>query len=205
MYPTCYNTRELWKHGDTGYWINYGRAWRRYVPCMLQHAWTVTTRDTGYWINYGRAWRRYVPPHVTTRVNCDNTGTPDTGLTTEGHGGGMYPHMLQHAWTVTTRGHRILDKLWKGMEEVCTLHVTTRVNCDNPGHRILDKLRTGMEESVPPHVTTRVNCENTGHRILDKRRKGMEEVCIPTCYNTRELWQHGDTGYWINYGRAWRR
>ena len=142
---------------------------------------------------------------------CYNTrelwqpGTPDTGQITDGHGGGMYPHMLQHSWTVTTRGHRILDKLRKGMEEVCTLHVTTRVNCDNPGHRILDKLRTGMEEVCTLHVTTRVDCDNPGHRILDKLRTGMEEVCTPTCYNTRVLWQHGDTGYWINYGRAWRR
>ena len=30
-------------------------------------------------------------PTVTTRVNCDNTGTPDTGYITDGHGGVMYP------------------------------------------------------------------------------------------------------------------
>ena len=46
------------------------------------------------------------------------------------------------------------------MEEVCTPHFTTCVNCDNTGTP--DKLRTGMEEVCTPHVTTCVNCDNTG-------------------------------------------
>ena len=172
---------------------------------MLQHAWTVTTRGHRILDTLWTGMEEVCTPHVTTRVNCDNTGTPDTGYTTDGHGGSRYPtcyntrelwqhgdtgywinygrawrryipHMLQHAWTVTTRGHRILDKLRKGMEEVGT-----------------------------PHVTTRVNCDNTGTPDTGYTTEGHGGGMYPTCYNTRKLWQHGDTGYLINYGRAWRR